>query len=71
MKHEPPVVPRIGSFEQPKTVETAARAGAGLNIAGSFRDARQGCGLLMLIEVRLDRRGRRGGKVRCFPGGLH
>ena len=67
MKHEPPVVPRIGSFEQPKTVETAARAGAGLNIAGSFRDARLARGLLMLIEVRLDLRGRRGGAECCFP----
>ena len=54
-----------------KPLKRLARAGAGLNIAGSFRDARQGCGLLMLIEVRLDLRGRRGGKERCFPGGLH
>ena len=50
-----------------KTVETAARAGAGLNIAGSFRDARLARGLLMLIEARLDLRGRRGGAECCFP----
>ena len=50
-----------------KTPKRRARAGAGLNIAGSFRDARLARGLLMLIEARLDLRGRRGGKELCFP----
>ena len=50
-----------------KTPKRRARAGAGLNVACSFRDARLARGLLMLIEARLDLRGRRGGKELCFP----
>ena len=53
-----------------QTTETAGAA-AGLNVACSFRDARLVRGQLMLIEARLDLRGRRGGNERCFLGGLH
>ena len=54
-----------------KPAKRRARAGAGLNVACSFRDARQDLDVQMLIEVRLDLRGRRGGEECCFPGGLH
>ena len=54
--------PGLARLNSQKPLKRQARAGAGLNIAAGFRDARLARGLLMLIEVRLDLRGRRGGE---------